>query len=101
MLADRASLALADLFEATQRRVRLGVLDGTGVSYIEQRTRGEPPAGFTTGANLPAHATALGKALLAFAPAQTIQGLPPISGGTRPGRSRGWTGCATSCGSSG
>jgi DNA-binding IclR family transcriptional regulator len=76
VLADRASLALSDLFEATQRRARLGVLDGTGVSYIEQRTRGEPSAGFTTGANLPAHATALGKALLAFAPAQTIQGLP-------------------------
>jgi DNA-binding IclR family transcriptional regulator len=76
VLDDRAPLAVADLFDVTRRRARLGVLDGAGVRYIEQRTRGVPPTGFTTGAKLPAHATALGKALLAFAPTQTIQGLP-------------------------
>jgi DNA-binding IclR family transcriptional regulator len=101
VLEDRVPLAVADLFEATQRRARLGVLDGTGVRYIEQRTRGLPPTGFTTGGNLPAHATALGKYSWRSHPRRRSRVSHAICGGTRRGRARAWTGCAMNCGSSG
>jgi DNA-binding IclR family transcriptional regulator len=67
-LHERGARVLMDLSAATQRRARLGVLVGDRVSYAEKRPDAEPVTGFCPGATLPAHATALGKALLAFAP---------------------------------
>jgi DNA-binding IclR family transcriptional regulator len=67
-LYDRAPLVVTDLFEVTHRRARLGVLREGRVAYIEKRSRSEPATAFSANAVLPAHATALGKALLAFTP---------------------------------
>lgn len=71
-LAERAPQVVSELSEATHRRARLGVMaDGVlaqgRVAYVEKRARSEPATGLTDAATLPAHATALGKALLAFA----------------------------------
>jgi len=75
-LHERGARVLADLSAATQRRARLGVLVGDRVSYAEKRPDAEPVSGFCPSATLPAHATALGKALLAFAPPTTVASLP-------------------------
>jgi IclR family transcriptional regulator, acetate operon repressor len=65
--------AITDLAEVTRSRVRFGVLHGHEVSCVEQslgpRARTGPPE---VGV-LPVHATALGKALLAFAPEREIR----------------------------
>jgi DNA-binding IclR family transcriptional regulator len=54
------------------RRIRLGVLEGLEVSYIEKQPGGRPaPVVFDT-ATVPVHATAMGRALLAFAPTQLV-----------------------------
>jgi IclR family transcriptional regulator, acetate operon repressor len=66
-LAERGPCVLDDLSAATQRTARLGVLSGTVVNYIEKRPHC-PVTSFDSAAILPAHATALGKALLAFSP---------------------------------
>ncbi|HEY4631619.1 MAG TPA: IclR family transcriptional regulator [Blastococcus sp.] len=71
-LEERAALVVTDLCEATHRRVRLGVLRDDRVFYIEKRMRAEPPTAFSDAATLPPHATALGKALLAFAPRDIV-----------------------------
>jgi DNA-binding IclR family transcriptional regulator len=71
-LEERALLVVSDLHEVTGRRARLGVLDGPRVGFVERRSAAEPATGFRAGATLPLHATALGKALLAFAPSQTV-----------------------------
>jgi DNA-binding IclR family transcriptional regulator len=67
-LDERAALVVTDLCEATHRRARLGILRGGAVAYVEKRVGPEPATPFRPGATLPAHATALGKALLAFTP---------------------------------
>jgi len=71
-LDDRAPLAVTDLFEVTHRRTRLGVLCDDRVLYVERRTLAGAPTRFSADASLPAHATALGKALLAFAPRERV-----------------------------
>ena len=71
-LDDRAPLAVTDLFEVTRRRTRLGVLCDDRVLYVERRTLAGAPTRFSADASLPAHATALGKALLAFAPRERV-----------------------------
>jgi DNA-binding IclR family transcriptional regulator len=71
-LDDRAPLAVTDLFEATHRRARLGILGGDRVFYVERRPSVRPATRFSAEATLPVHATALGKALLAFAPRETV-----------------------------
>jgi DNA-binding IclR family transcriptional regulator len=68
LLAERGPHVVTDLCEATRRRTRLGVLENGRVTYIEKRAGGDPVTPFGSAATLPAHATALGKALLAFAP---------------------------------
>jgi DNA-binding IclR family transcriptional regulator len=74
-LSSHAPLAVDDLAAALRRTVRLGMLDGWGVTYIEKEPG--PVAGtlFPNSARLPVHATALGKALLAFAPASLVDRL--------------------------
>jgi DNA-binding IclR family transcriptional regulator len=71
-LQDRAPQVLADLSEATRQRTRLGVLSEGRVAYAEKRAGPEPVMPFRAGVTLPAHATAVGKALLAFAPQATV-----------------------------
>lgn len=57
---------LDDLCEATGRRARLGVLREGDLLYMEKRPGPDPVTAFSQGATLPAHATAVGKVLLAF-----------------------------------
>ena len=72
MLLDRM---YDDLSPATRATVRLGVFNGSAVSYIEKRPDSTTvPAAFED-IVLPAHATAMGKALLAFSPADTVNGI--------------------------
>ena len=57
---------MADLREATGQTIHLAVLDGTDVVYVEiLRGRGAPRFPSAVGRRLPAHATGVGKALLA------------------------------------
>lgn len=67
-LLDRAPHVMADLSTATRTSVRLGVLHNLDVAYIEKPVGQRPVSAFSSGAMLPSHATAVGKALLAFAP---------------------------------
>ena len=63
-----APAVLDDLAAVTGRPVRLGVLRDLRVAYVEKTGR-VPATSFAAGAQLPLHASALGKVLLAFAPA--------------------------------
>ena len=85
-LSERGPFVLDDLVAATHRTGRLGVLSGTVVNYVEKRPH-QPVTSFDSTATLPAHATALGKALLAFAPTRIadrliMQGLPEFTRNT-------------------
>jgi DNA-binding IclR family transcriptional regulator len=71
-LFERAPHVVTDLGDATRRRARFGILRGERVAYIEKRVGPQPATPFCAGGTLPAHATALGKALLAFAPRETV-----------------------------
>ncbi|MDT7575696.1 MAG: hypothetical protein QOH17_2029 [Pseudonocardiales bacterium] len=75
-----------DLCSATGMRTRFGVLAEGRVTYIEQRPGPEPITSFSTGATLPAHASAAGKAILAFVPpsdvARAAQDLTVFTGRT-------------------
>lgn len=58
---------MADLREATRQTVHLAVLDGSEVVYVEiLRSKDAPRMGSQVGGRLAAHASAVGKALLAF-----------------------------------
>ena len=70
-LQEHARRILDDLSSATRTTVRLGVLEAGAVSYLEKRPDLPVPTSFAS-RSLPAHATAMGKALLAFAPAETV-----------------------------
>jgi DNA-binding IclR family transcriptional regulator len=72
MLIERGPHVVTDLCEATRRRARLGLLENSRVAYIEKRVGGDPVTPFGVSATLPVHATALGKALLAFAPRESV-----------------------------
>jgi DNA-binding IclR family transcriptional regulator len=69
-----APAVLDDLATVTGRPARLGVLRELRVAYVEKAARA-PATSFTAGATLPAHASALGKVLLAFAPPGTARSL--------------------------
>ena len=71
-LHERATQVVTDLSDVTRRRARLGILRGTRVAYIEKQVGPRPATTWCAGATLPAHATALGKAILAFAPRAII-----------------------------
>ena len=68
-----AAPLLEDFSAATRTDVRLGVLDGLSVSYLQKAHGGQPLSFFSPAARLPAHATALGKALLAFSAPDTVE----------------------------
>jgi DNA-binding IclR family transcriptional regulator len=71
-LHERARAIMEDVAATTHTDVRLGVLEGGQVAYIEKRSGHRPISGSSTTGRLPAHATALGKALLAFSPVRTV-----------------------------
>ena len=72
-LVERAPHVVEDLVEALHLPARLGVLHGLEVGYIEKAPGHIPVTSFSPAARRPAHATALGKALLAFAPADVLR----------------------------
>lgn len=70
-LQEIAAEVMADLAAVTGSTVRLGVLDGPRIAVTQARA-GAGPVRCVTGDPLPAHATALGRALLAFSPAAVV-----------------------------
>jgi DNA-binding IclR family transcriptional regulator len=70
-LLDRGLTVIADLAEATEATVRLGVLEGTGIAVAEAAP-GRRPAGPLHLDEEPVHRSALGRALLAFSPAAVV-----------------------------
>lgn len=75
---------MADLREATHQTIHLAVLDGIEVVYVEiLHSKNTPWLPSQVGGRLPAHATGVGKALLAAAPAEVVEqaiatGLPRV-----------------------
>lgn len=68
-LREAALPFMQDLFEATHETVHLAVLDGTEVLYIDKISgHRRVAAGSRVGGRLPAHCTAVGKAILAVSP---------------------------------
>ena len=95
-LRDAARPVLADLREATRHSVNLGILEGSDVVYVDILAGPDSPRLPTrVGGRWPAHATAIGKAILAFSDPGTAQavidaGLGRVSERTitAPGRLR-------------
>ncbi len=72
-IAERAPCIIEDLSAAVRCRVRLGLLNDLDVSYIEKVPGPRPATTFSSAATVPAHPTAMGRALLAFSPARTVE----------------------------
>lgn len=67
---------LTELAEALQLSAHLGVLDGTDVLYLVRRTPNTPLASnIRVGSRLPAHATTMGRMLLAYLPPVEVERL--------------------------
>jgi DNA-binding IclR family transcriptional regulator len=67
---------LTQLAETLQLSAHLGMLDGTDVVYLVRRTPNTPLASnIRVGSRLPAHATTMGRMLLAFMPPVEIENL--------------------------
>jgi len=72
-LRESAAHFLADLSTSTHQRAHLGILDGTDVLYLDVISPSpNPHARPRVGGRLPASATAVGKAILAFSPQAVI-----------------------------
>ncbi|MGH3517275.1 MAG: IclR family transcriptional regulator [Haloechinothrix sp.] len=84
-LVDAARPSLADLREATRNTVHLAVLEGTEVVYLDiLRGPDAPTLPSRVGGRFPAHATGVGKAILAYSDDDVVDhvikaGLPRIS----------------------
>ncbi|WP_236056902.1 IclR family transcriptional regulator [Mycobacterium sp. SM1] len=84
-LREAALPYMADLRAATRQTVHLAVLDSTEVVYVEiLRHSDAPPLPSRVGGRLPAHATAVGKAILAFSAPDVVEevlrgGLPRLA----------------------
>ncbi len=76
-IVESARRVLEDLATTARTSAGLGVLTGGQVAYIEKRNDHSPVTSFARAPKLPAHATALGKALLAFSCAMTWAGSIP------------------------
>jgi IclR family acetate operon transcriptional repressor len=73
-LREAALPFMQDLFEATHETVHLAVLDGTEVLYIDKISgHRRVAAGSRVGGRLPAHCTAVGKAILALSPPSAVE----------------------------
>lgn len=78
---------MEDLREATRQRVHLAVLDGIDVVYVEILGAGVIDVASRVGGRFPAHATGVGKAILAYSSAATVKarieaGLPAVTSRT-------------------
>lgn len=72
-LVDAARPYLTDLWEATRNTVHLAVLEGTEVVYLDILRGVDAPAlPSRIGGRFPAHATAVGKAILALSPESLV-----------------------------
>lgn len=73
-LREAAMPYMADLRQATRLTVNLAVLEGADVVYVESLTAKDPPPMncARSGYRFPAHATGLGKALLANSPPDVL-----------------------------
>ncbi|MGE3447405.1 MAG: IclR family transcriptional regulator [Microbacteriaceae bacterium] len=80
-LRTSAAPAIMHLSATTRLTVHLGILDGSQVVYIDKRNGGTPLPGLPTaiGSRMPAHATALGKALLAVIRDDLPRDLPRLT----------------------
>jgi DNA-binding IclR family transcriptional regulator len=64
---------MQDLYEATRSTVQLGVLDGAGVLIVEKITgHRRMPMLSQVGGTVPAHCSSLGRAILAYSPADVV-----------------------------
>jgi DNA-binding IclR family transcriptional regulator len=81
-LWERAPYVMEDLSSATRHDVRLGVLQNFSVSYIEKLAGHRPVSAWSDAATLPIHATAVGKALLAFSSPRIVDMI--IAKGLKP-----------------
>jgi DNA-binding IclR family transcriptional regulator len=72
LIRDAAQPVLRDLLAVTRRTVRLAIRDGLRLRYIDHSAQGATPADFDQHETLPLHATAMGKVLLAFSPAEVV-----------------------------
>jgi DNA-binding IclR family transcriptional regulator len=72
-LDELAPLVLQDLSEVTRTEARLGVVRGREVTYIEKPPGRRPVSGWSANSALPLHASAMGKALLAFSPPALVE----------------------------
>ncbi len=72
-LRDAARPVMSDLREATRHSVNLGILEGGDVVYVDILAGPDSPRLPTrVGGRWPAHATAIGKAILAFSDTGTV-----------------------------
>lgn len=71
-IIESARRVLEDLVSAARTGAWLGILSDNRVAYIEKRRDHSPVSTFGQTPRLPAHATALGKALLAFSPDDVV-----------------------------
>lgn len=74
-LSDAARPIMEDLSEATHRRVHLAVLDGTDVVYVNILGGYSMGLSSRVGGRLPAHATGVGKVVLAYSPRAVVRAL--------------------------
>jgi DNA-binding IclR family transcriptional regulator len=75
-LRELATPLMADLREATRNTVHLAVLDRLEVVYLQILTGPDAPKlPSRIGGRLPAHATGIGKAILAHSPTSTVEAL--------------------------
>lgn len=73
-LKDAALPFMEDLREVTRTNVHLAVLEGIEVVYVEiLRVRDSQPLPSRVGGRMPAHATGVGKAILAFSPPDVVK----------------------------
>ncbi|MEV5412272.1 IclR family transcriptional regulator [Thermopolyspora sp. NPDC052614] len=73
VLRDAALPYMSDLREATRQTIHLAVLEGSEVVYVEiLRSSGGPDMPSRVGGRLPAHATGVGKAIMAFSPPEVV-----------------------------
>jgi DNA-binding IclR family transcriptional regulator len=84
---ERAPFVVEDLATSLHTIARFGVVDGLEVGYVDKKPQPEPGTLFPNAARLPLHATAMGKALLAFGPRSLTRllhgcGLPRYTGRT-------------------
>lgn len=82
-IRERALPFMGDLYEATHETIHLAVLSGEDVVYVEIIAgHARVPSPSRRGGRVPAHWTAVGKVLLAFADAWPAAGGAPLSAAT-------------------